>query len=331
MTVAAMNVSKSIAERLSRFKVADLRDLARVTGLGGLPTRKADLAAAVGAHLTSHAPGSSNAAPVVLSIDVGYRNLAWALADDRRVHAWRRETLVPAAAEKSESESESETKARIYEPTVFARAVLSLTQNMAGAVTEARAAYGADPAQLHVVIERQRSMGPAQGSLTVFMVNMVEGMLWSSVLHPAFLREPLGAPLRGVSLPPGQVSQWFEHGSTGGKSKSKSKKTAATAMVDRVLRDAAMAGKGELAIAYQADVAQPKLTSSLALDASLAAAFAAEKKRDDMADALLQAAASLDWLRNARDVARRIEAGEAMVPFMYADVGFRAVFGPQDS
>ncbi|KNE56482.1 hypothetical protein AMAG_02285 [Allomyces macrogynus ATCC 38327] len=287
----------SIPTSLTRLTVPALKHLCKSAGVVGLPTRKAEIAAKLTAHL--HATAQRGTVPRIISIDVGFRNLAWAYLHGSELRAWQRVTLVPAA---DDAADEAATE-RVYDPRVFAVSVHELvakidaesnsTGGTAGATTRPVAAGAAatdGPAQY--VIERQRMVGVGKASFSVFMVNMVEGMLWSSLTQPARLAAGTTWPVL-TSLPPGAVSKWFEHG--GNKKKRTATNLTKALLASRFIEEV----DSPSALTANADGAR-----SLKIPSALVRQFHLEKKKDDLADALLQALAVADWTANSVHLAR---------------------------
>ncbi|KAI9223368.1 hypothetical protein BC828DRAFT_376101 [Blastocladiella britannica] len=288
----------SSSAQLQRLTVDTLRALCRHTGITGVPTRKAEIAATLARHLDPFQPPvppltkSSPPPPIVLSVDVGYKNLAWACIQGPRVLAWHRTSIIDRGTVPMADGTKDGLPSRIYDPQLFARGVHSAVGEMQQQLV--RAIPSSHPGSVYAVVERQRTMGPAQGSMTVFMVNAVEAMLWAALLHPTLL--PSGVDLHARSLPPGQVSGWF---ALKGEGKSKNKKANAVGLVTRLL-----ASPHCFTTADQPGlVVREMVPPYLVLPADARAGFVTAGKQDDMADALLQALAYQDWMANSRRLA----------------------------
>ncbi|ORZ34058.1 hypothetical protein BCR44DRAFT_34627, partial [Catenaria anguillulae PL171] len=153
-------------------------------------------------------------------------------------------------------------------------------------------------------------MLPGQSGFTVFMVNSVEGMLWSAFLHPSFIHRHNHPTM--VSLPPGQVSKWFEHGGAG-------KKSAATLLVQLLLSSPTHA---VLLDKPSASIPPPmSRPNQLRVPRAYATQFGMEKKKDDMADALLQALAYQDWRTNGLHFAKELEVRRLSIEQLAAKEG----------
>ncbi|KAJ3375120.1 hypothetical protein GGF31_005842 [Allomyces arbusculus] len=297
----------SVPTSLMRLTVPDLKHLCKSAGVVGLPTRKSEIAAKLTAHL--HATAQRGTVPRIVSIDVGFRNLAWAYLRGSELRAWQRVTLVPAADDAADEAAE-----RVYDPRVFAVSVHELVAKIDAEIHGVASESGARPrpvatgkaetdGPVRYVIERQRMVGVGKASFSVFMVNMVEGMLWSSLTQPA--RLAAGEVPVLTSLPPGAVSKWFEHG--GDK-----KKRTATNMTKALLASRFIEEVDSLSIPTGADVGSSE--HSLKIPGALMRQFHLEKKKDDLADALLQALAVADWTANSVHLARLHGIADAAAP-----------------
>ncbi|KNE54833.1 hypothetical protein AMAG_00783 [Allomyces macrogynus ATCC 38327] len=286
----------SVPTSLTRLTVPDLKHLCKSAGVVGLPTRKAEIAAKLTSHL--HATAQRGTVPRIVSIDVGFRNLAWAYLHGSELRAWQRVTLVPAADDATAEEAATE---RVYDPRVFAVSVHELVAKIDAEIHGVGDAAGATPrpvatgaaatdGQVQYVIERQRMVGVGKASFSVFMVNMVEGMLWSSLTQPVRLAA-VEVPVL-TSLPPGAVSKWFEHG--GDKKKHSATNLTKALLASRFIEE----------VDSPSPLTTDASAQSLKIPSVLVRQFHLEKKKDDLADALLQALAVADWTANSVHLAR---------------------------
>ncbi|KAL7752611.1 hypothetical protein RI367_002145 [Sorochytrium milnesiophthora] len=349
--MAVGDVPKAV---LHNFKVAALREIGHYVGLQRTPVKKGDLVEAI---LEAQAqPDAYRKLDLkqmqqqrqVISIDVGFRNLAWVHASPDRILHWERRVLVPSAAasatmpkprktstakkskgagddtreradddpkgkrkkpvkHEAESDGNDDVKAgtvdtRIYSPAMFARSVRSV-------VDDIEAAVRAQPIDtpLSIAVEQQSFRGAAMRSLSVFMVNMVEGMLWYGLTNSHLLRA------RNVTVhavPPGHVAKWLYPVST-----SSTNDSAAADTQEDSSDPKASARKKRLVSAKK------KLTSVSLVNALLGdqehlhipeqylQTYQTERKRDDMADCLLQALAWLDWSYNRITLRQQLIVG----------------------
>lgn len=196
----------------------------------------------------------------VISVDVGYRNLAFAhVSKDHKVLRWRRVDLDIDDHHPSQSAA-------------------SVTRFVRGQLLADIAGIEKDCA---IVIERQRfrSMGGHSVLEHTLRVNMVEAMLWSAIqclTGPDLVKEAVTAiavekywSILKPHLDPS--SDW--HIDTSIQSKKKRSQQLVTQLL---------------------------ATRTISCSPELQAMFAKESKKDDLSDSILQAIAWLDWRKHTQ-------------------------------
>ncbi|KAJ2453218.1 hypothetical protein EV183_002372 [Coemansia sp. RSA 2336] len=196
---SATAAAAPIGDKLAKLKVSELNDIMRRCGIP-LGIGKAHKIQSLSSFLQAsqrlaidryqvHHKRQSPTATVanswfvpreVVSIDIGFRNLAFAhVSSDGRVLAWKRVELLPEA---------------VFEPWVLATAVEELVHNTLPVRLASQCTY---------IIEHQRfrSQGSAAVTNSVMVNNLVEALLYANLRHA-------GARIEAIN--PAQVSMHWK-------------------------------------------------------------------------------------------------------------------------
>ncbi|KAJ1752023.1 hypothetical protein LPJ79_001546 [Coemansia sp. RSA 1821] len=188
-----------VGDKLAKLKVSELNDIMRRCGIP-LGTGKAYKIQSLSAFMqtsqklaidryqayykrqpaTAAAANSWFVPREIVSIDIGFRNLAFAhISSDGRVLAWKRVELLPEA---------------VFEPWVLATAVEGLVQNTLPVRVASQCTY---------IIEHQRfrSQGSAAVTNSAMVNNLVEALLYANLRH---------AGARVEAINPAQVSMHWK-------------------------------------------------------------------------------------------------------------------------